>query len=189
MSHILLPFLVVAALLPGLAHASDGTEPPARYVQDRWNHTRDTATIGAVVGALGVATAATGVAFRDEASVPSGLLIGTGAAAAASGATVMSIVGLQQRYEFIDRSNSPLGGYLSLGLVGLSGIGMVGALATRADSEVHDTFLYGSAAIGGTALIPAAMQLSGNAGHIRQTLAWAPMITPDKVGAVAMMRW
>lgn len=196
MTRTLLAALVLApALLPGLAAAAEpppAPEPPERYVQDRWRHTRDTATLGVVVGGLGVATAATGIALRDEDSVPSGFMIGTGALAAASGATVMGVVGLQQRYEFLDRANSPVGGYLGLGMVGLAGIGMIGAIATPADSEVHETLLYGSAAIGGTALIPAALQLASNSSRFhssRPRVAWGPQITRDRVGAVAVVRW
>ena len=180
--------LVLLTLVPTAAMA-DG--PPERYVQDRWRHTRDTATLGAVVGGLGVATAAAGIALSDEPSVPSGLMIGTGGLAAASGATVMGVVGLQQRYEFLDRTNSPVGGYLSLGMVGLSGIGLLGAAATPADSDVHQTLLYGSAAIGATSLIPAALQLAGNSNrfHSKSQVTWMPIVTKDRVGAVAAVRF
>lgn len=181
--------LCLALFLPSIAQATEGA--PERYVQDRWRHSRDVSTLGGVVGGLGVATAAAGIALSEDPSVPSGLMIGTGAVAAAGGATVMSVVGLQQRYEFLDRENSAVGAYLSLGLVGLSGIGMLGAVATSPDDPVHQNLLYGSAAIAGTAIVPAALQLAGNSSrfHADHEVSWAPVVAGDRIGAVAVVRF
>lgn len=177
------------ALTPTAAAASD--VDPDRYTRDRWNHSRDTATIGIVVGGLGVATAAAGIALRDESAVPARFMVGTGGLAAASGATVMSVVGLQQRYEFLERSNSGLGAYLSLGLVGLSGVSMLGAVVTNPSEEIHDSLLLGGAALGSVALLPAGMQLAGNAGRFRNrpSVTVIPRIGKDQVGAVAIARF
>lgn len=178
--------LVLAVALPSIARAAD---PPERYVQDRWRHTRDTATLGAVVGGLGVATAATGIALQDQDAVPSGLMIGTGTLAAAGGATIVSVVGLQQRYEFLDRENSAFGSYMSLGLVGLSGIALLGAAATDPGGSVHDTLLYGSAGLGTAALVAGGFQLGSNGSRFHSKnadLAWAPIVAPNRVGVVVV---
>ncbi len=182
--------LTLLALVPTAALAVDAN--PQEYIQDRWRHSRDTATLGAVVGVLGVGTAGAGFALRDEEGVPAGFMIGTGALAAASGATVMSVVGLNQRYEFLDRRNSPVGAYLSLGLVGLSGIGIMGAVVSAPESDVHQSLLYGSAAIGATAIVPAALQLAGNGSRFnakKTSVSWVPVVTKDHVGAVAALRF
>lgn len=189
MTKLSRPALLLLALLPTAASAGD--VDPDRYIGERWNHSRDTATIGVVVGGLGVATAVAGVVLRDDAAVPARFMVGTGGLAAASGATVMSVVGLQQRYAFLESSNSGLGAYLSLGLVGLSGISMLGAVLTDPSEATHDSLLLGGAAIGSVALLPAGMQLAGNAGRFRNrpSMTVIPKIGKDQIGALAVARF
>ena len=171
---------------PALALA-DG--PSHVYQQGLWRNKTEIATIGAVVAAVGVASSGAGVALSDREDMPAELLIVSGALGSASGVTVMSIAALSARDTPLNRVNSPVGSYLALTLVGVSGIGLA-SLAVSENQATHDALLYGSAGVATTALIPAIAQLIGNGATWRDrpsNTAWAPIATRDRIGAVAMV--
>ncbi len=172
--------------LPTVALA-DG--PPEEYQQGLWRSKTEVATIGAVVAAVGVASSGAGIALYDRSDMPAELLIVSGALGSAGGATVMSIAALSARDAPLNRSNSAVGSYLALSLVGVSGIGMA-SLTLSDDPVTHDALLYGSAGVAATAILPAIAQLAGNKSawnNRNPKTAWAPIATPDRLGAVAMV--
>jgi len=180
--------LIPALLLsPTLALAN----APEAYQQDLWRIKKDTATAGAIVAGIGIAASGTGIALDGNDSLPTEMLMVSGALATASGATVVSIAALSARYDPLDRSTSPTGAYLALTLVGASAVGLT-TLAVTNNPETHDALLYGSAGVAASAMIPAIAQLAANGSswNNRAThITWAPMATPNHVGGFASVRF
>jgi len=181
--------VILAVILSPTMALADG--PPEAYQQGLWKAKKDTATAGAVVAGIGIAASGAGVALDGEESLPTELMMVSGALATASGATVMSIAALSARYDPLNRATSPTGAYLALTLVGASGVGLA-TLAVTQNETTHDALLYGSAGVAASAVIPAILQLSANGSTWNgrsPAITWAPIATPNHVGGLVAARF